>query len=91
MKPVLTGQTDRIPRDYIIVESSFGYQINDGRYKYTAFTRGDKEETLMDISSDPGEISDKSADPIYVTVKTRLRNLLMKDLKRITQNTSVSQ
>lgn len=91
LKPVLTGQTDRIPRDYIIVESSFGYQINDGRYKYTAFTRGDKEETLMDISSDPGEISDKSADPIYVTVKTRLRNLLMKDLKRITQNTSVSQ
>jgi len=50
-----------------------------------------KKETLMDISSDPGEISDKSADPIYVTVKTRLRNLLMKDLKRITQNTSVSQ
>ena len=91
LKPVLTGQTDRIPRDYIIVESSFGYQINDGRYKYTAFTRGDKEETLMDISSDPGEISDKSADPIYVTVKTRLRNLLMKDLKRITQHTSVSQ
>ena len=31
LKPVLTGQTDKIDREYIIVESSSGYQINDGR------------------------------------------------------------
>lgn len=86
LKPILTGRVESIPRDYIIVESSSGYQINDGHYKYTLFTRGDKKETLMDISSDPGEMSDKSADSTYMAVKKHLRYLLMKDLKRITQN-----
>ena len=85
LKPVLTGQTDKIDREYIIVESSSGYQINDGRYKYTAFTRGDKEASLMDILADPGEMSDKVADPVYVAEKERLHSLLMKEIKKITE------
>lgn len=85
LKPVLTGQTDKIDREYIIVESSSGYQINDGRYKYTAFTRGDKEASLMDILADPGEMSDKVADPAYVAEKERLHGLLMKEIKKITE------
>ena len=89
LKPILTGQTVKMSRNHIIVESSSGYQIHDGRYKYTAFTRGDKKETLMDILSDPGEMSDKSTDPAYRAVKSHLRNLLMKDLNKITQNAPV--
>ena len=85
LKPVLTGQTDKIDREYIIVESSSGYQINDGRYKYTAFTRGDKEASLMDILADPGEMSDKVADLVYVAEKERLHGLLMKEIKKITE------
>ena len=76
LKPVLTGQTDKIDREYIIVESSSGYQINDGRYKYTAFTRGDKEASLMDILADPGEMSDKVADPAYVAEKRTLARFI---------------
>lgn len=82
LKLVLTGQTDKIDREYIIVESSSGYQINDGRYKYTAFTRGDKEASLMDILTDPGEMSDKVDDPAYVAEKERLHGLLMKEIKK---------
>ena len=89
LKPILTGETNKIDRDYIIIESSSGYQINDGRYKYTTFTRGNKKESLMDISIDPGEMSDKSADSAYATTKRRLQHLLMKDIKRITENISV--
>ena len=48
-----------------------------------------KKETLMDILSDPGEMSDKSTDPAYRAVKSHLRNLLMKDLNKITQNAPV--
>ena len=89
LKPILTGQSVKMSRNHIIVESSSGYQIHDGRYKYTAFTRGDKKETLMDILSDPGEMSDKSTDPVYRAIKSHLRNLLMKDLNKITQNAPV--
>lgn len=91
LKPVLTGQTKKLARDYVIVESSAGYQINDGRYKYTNFTHGDKKESLMDIATDPGELSDKSSDPAYARQKERLHNLLMKDIKKITQKTPVME
>lgn len=91
LKPILTGKTDKVNRDYIIVESSLGYQLNNGRYKYTVFTKGDKKESLMDILTDPGEMSDKIADPAYVTEKEHLHNLLIKDIERITKNTLVTE
>ena len=85
MRPDRNSRTGELVREYIIVESSSGYQINDGRYKYTAFTRGDKEASLMDILADPGEMSDKVADPVYVAEKERLHSLLMKEIKKITE------
>ncbi len=82
LKPILTGKANKIDRDFIIVESSTGYQINDGRYKYTIFTRGNKKESLMDILNDPGEMSDKSTDPTYAAIKERLHCALMKKIKK---------
>lgn len=79
LKPVLTGNSDKIDRDYIILEASAGHQIVDGRYKYTAFNSGDKTESLMDISTDPGEMSDKISDQAYAAEKERLRSLLMRE------------
>lgn len=80
LKPIVAGNADKIDRDYIILESSFGHQIHDGRYKYTAFTKGEKKESLMDILTDPGELSDKATDPAYATIKEHLRSLLMKEI-----------
>lgn len=82
LKPVLTGQADKINRNYIIIESSSGYQINDGHYKYTMFTRGEKKESLMDIQSDPGEMFDKASEPAYTAIKNRMNNMLVQDLKQ---------
>lgn len=89
LKPLLTGKMNKLARDYVIVESSAGYQINDGRYKYTAFAHGDKKESLMDITVDSGEMSDKSSDPAYARQKARLHSLLKKNIKKITQKTPV--
>lgn len=83
LKPLLTGKSDKIDRDYIILEASAGYQIIDGRYKYTAFNSGDKAASLMDITTDPGEMSDKASDPAYAAEKERLRSLLMRETQRI--------
>ena len=39
----------------------------------------------MDILADPGEMSDKVADLVYVAEKERLHGLLMKEIKKITE------
>ncbi len=82
LKPIITGNTESLDRDHIVIESSAGYQINDGRYKYTLFVRGPQKEMLMDLDTDPGEMSDKSADPAYAAEKERLYGLLMDNLQK---------
>ena len=39
----------------------------------------------MDILTDPGEMADKVDDPAYVAEKERLHGLLMKEIKKITE------
>ena len=84
LKPILKGETSKIQREYIIVESSSGYQINNGHYKYSKFTHGSKNETLIDILSDPGEMFDKSSDSLYLQIKKELRDLLDNEVMQIT-------
>lgn len=82
LKTVATGQSDKVDRNYIIIESSTGYQINDGRYKYTMFTSGNKTESLVDLQIDPGEMHDKALIHSYESEKKHLRNLLITNLKK---------
>lgn len=81
LKAIATGQSDKVDRDYIIIEASTGYQINNGHYKYTMFTSGDKQESLIDLKTDPGEMNDKAKIYSYKKEKEHLRTLLVKNLK----------
>ncbi len=82
LKPLITGKKDKTGRNYIIVESSSGYQIHDGRYKYSIFEKKKTIETLMDIVSDPGELTNLADNPKYEEIKNKLKSLLMANLEK---------
>lgn len=82
LRGVLTGSNPDLSREHIIIESGSGYQINDGRYKYSVYEKGNVRESLTDLVKDPGETKNLIADPAYKTIKAKLGTLLMANLKQ---------
>ena len=65
-------------RDFIAAET-YGPEsrmIRTDRYKYIAFTDGERREQLFDEEMDPGETRNLVDDPMMVDVLTRHRRLL---------------
>ncbi len=81
LKPYLTGKGPKPRREYIFAESSCCYQVNDGRYKYTALEYKGNPEMLFDLASDPGETRNLAMAPQYAGVKERLKKALMQRLE----------
>ena len=44
-------------RERLHVESAFGHMVAAGRYKYVLYDEGRDREQLVDLDSDPGEMS----------------------------------
>ena len=44
-------------RKRLHVESEFGHMVAGGRYKYVLYDEGRDREQLIDLDSDPGEMS----------------------------------
>ncbi|MCX6327469.1 MAG: sulfatase-like hydrolase/transferase [Bacteroidia bacterium] len=82
LKPFLTGQGPKTERKYIITEDHNGYQINDGRYKYTIYELPGYPEILTDIQTNPGETINFSNDPSCALIKSSLKKELMADLAK---------
>jgi len=82
LKPYLTGQGQKPDRNYIITENYNGYQINDGRYKYTIYELPGYPEILSDIQINPGETINFANDLSYNSIKSKLKTELMTDLKK---------
>jgi len=82
LKPYLTGEGQKPDRKYIVTEDFNGYQIHDGRYKYTIYELPGYPETLTDLKSEPGETRNFVNDPAYKEMKTQLSKELMANLSK---------
>lgn len=82
LKPVLTGKGPKPERKYIFTENYNGYQITDGRYKYSIYELPGNPEILTDLKTNPGETINYSDDPAYSKTKTALKKELMANLSK---------
>jgi arylsulfatase A-like enzyme len=82
LKPYLTGQGPKPDRKFIITESYNGYQINDGRYKYSIYELPGHPEMLTDLATNPGETINYATNKSYSEIKAGLRKQLMYNLSK---------
>jgi len=88
MLGLMTGE-DTTWRDYVHGEHSVCYDesnemhfLTDGRYKYVWLPRiGEGMEQLFDLSKDPGELKDLSAEPEFYNELLKWRKRMVKELK----------
>jgi choline-sulfatase len=80
LKSYLTSQEKHPKRDYLVTESSTGYQITDGRYKYTILEFAGYPEMLFDIKKDKGETNNLTNNTNYSTIKEGLKKKLINNL-----------
>jgi choline-sulfatase len=82
LKPYLTGEGKITTRKYIITEDYNGFQITDGRYKYTIYELPGYPETLTDLEINPGETINYAAIKSYSKIKKSLKKELMANLTK---------
>ena len=82
LKPYLTGEGQKAERKYILTEDYNGYQINDGRYKYTIYELPGNPEILTDLQTNPGETINYCKDSSYKEKKNTLKKELMANLSK---------
>ena len=82
LKPYLTNEGKKPNRKYIITEDYNGYQINDGRYKYTILELPGHPEMLTDLEANPGETINYAKNQSYNEIKAFLKKELMTDLSK---------
>lgn len=82
LKPYLTGEGETAKRKFIFTESYNGYQINDGRYKFSIYELPGNPEMLTDLQANPGETINYANDPAYKDAKAMLKKELMANLSK---------
>lgn len=79
LKPYLTGHGTLPDRKYLILESSPGMQIHDGKYKYSVLMDMGCTQTLFNISTDPGEEHNIVNNSRYQKIRRNLHFILEKE------------
>jgi arylsulfatase A-like enzyme len=82
LKPFLTGKGIKPERKTIITEDYNGFQINDGRHKYSVYELPGNPEILTDIVSNPGETINYAQNVSYKEIKASLKKELMANLSK---------
>jgi len=82
LKPYLTGEGKIPSRKYVVTEDYNGFQITDGRYKYTIYELPGHPETLTDLKLNPGETTNYATDKSYSKIKKSLKKELITNLTK---------
>lgn len=82
LKPYLTGEGKKPTRKYVVTEDYNGFQITDGRYKYTIYELPGNPETLTDLQVNPGETINYATEKTYSNIKTEFKKELMANLSK---------
>ena len=81
LKSYLSTNDDvKATRDFLVTESGLGFQITDGRYKYTIMEFARNPDMLFDLKNDSGETNNLTDDPNYSSIKADLRVKLIANL-----------
>ena len=81
IRPLVRGEATAWRQD-ILIENEIGRMVHTGRYKYAHYDSGSPREMLIDLESDPGEMTNLYADPEYADVLRSLRGRLGDHLKQ---------
>ena len=57
LRAVAEGGKATASRPYVVAENSSGRMVRSARYKYCIYATGDVRESLVDLESDPGEMT----------------------------------
>jgi arylsulfatase A-like enzyme len=78
LKPIVTGKSKKLEREYLFIENTVGFMVMDGRYKYAKYDGSGNTELLLDTKTDPLETINLAYKQSTKKVKKRLNNELEK-------------
>ncbi len=81
LKPILTGKSKELKRDYLFIENTVGYMVMDGRYKYGLYDGIGNIELLTDTKTDPLETKNMAKNKSANDIKSRLKKQLVEWMK----------
>jgi choline-sulfatase len=90
LTPLVLGQPVAAWRDFVVVQNHMtqtgnvdglrpelaGRMVRTDRFKYCVFSQGNRRESLVDMTADPGEMNNLATDPKYREVLLQHRELL---------------
>lgn len=83
LRPLLEGNDPGKWRSYVASENNWSRMIRTKRFKYCSYVHKDRrEESLVDLVKDPGEMKNLASDPDYKDVLDRHRKILAQWSKR---------
>lgn len=82
VRPLLEGRPTTW-RDHVVTESQNGRMVRTGRFKYCVYDRGANREMLIDLESDPGEMTNLAPLPEHARELNRHRRLLQDWVRQI--------
>ena len=82
LRPLVEGTPPGDWRERLHVESEFGHMVAGGRYKYVLYDEGRDREQLVDLDSDPGEMSSVTDAPELAEILEGHRDWLQTRLAR---------
>lgn len=69
-------------RESVVVESDAARMIRTARFKYVVYEKGERRESLVDLTEDPGEMKNLATNPDYRETLNKHRQLLSDWIKR---------
>jgi len=82
VRPLTEGKHVDTWRESVVVESDAARMIRTARFKYVVYEKGERRESLVDLTEDPGEMTNLATNPDYRKTLDKHRQLLSDWVKR---------
>ena len=78
LRSLAENQEDNARRPYVVAENKTGRMLRSDHYKYCVYTSGTIRQSLVDLSSDPGEIKNLAGLPQFRKALSQHRGYMKK-------------
>lgn len=82
LRSIAEKNTDPLARQYVPSENTWGRMLRTEQYKYCAYDSGPQRESLVDLNSDPGEMTNLAYQPDYRKILQDHREYMKEWLKK---------
>ncbi|NQT40141.1 MAG: sulfatase-like hydrolase/transferase [Planctomycetes bacterium] len=83
LRSLAQGQPVDVWREQLFVEGQFGRMLRTARFKYSIHESGQHREQLIDLDTDPGEMTNLAGDPQYRETLDEHRQRMSRQVKEI--------